>query len=261
MNLPTRGVSIIVPTYHEGENLRPLVERVFAATSGAGIDAEVIIVDDDSRDGTEEAAAELARAHPIRCVVRRGARGLSGAVLEGLRHARHDVFVVMDGDLQHPPERIPDLVRRFDDAGTEFVMASRYMPGGEIAEAWSAGRRWASRIACLLARPLAPLTDPMSGFFSLRRGVWQRATRLNPVGYKIALELFVKGRCRAVAEVPFQFHTRQHGESKFSLREQVSYLRHLVRLYAFRFPACLALAAGSVVLGVGALLLRLLGWF
>lgn len=258
MNLPTRGVSIIVPTFHECDNLRPLVKRVFAATAAAGLDAEVILVDDDSRDGTEAAAAELARTHPLTCVVRRGARGLSGAVLEGLRHARHDLFVVMDGDLQHPPERIPDLVRCFDDAGTEFVMASRYLPGGQIAEAWSAGRRWASRIACLLARPLAPLTDPMSGFFALRRSVWQRAARLNPVGYKIALELFVKGRCQIVVEVPFQFSTRQHGESKFSLREQVAYLRHLVRLYAFRFPAGLAIAAGGVVLGVGALLLRLL---
>ncbi|HNQ24138.1 MAG TPA: polyprenol monophosphomannose synthase [Phycisphaerae bacterium] len=229
-------ISIIVPTFREAPNLRPLVERIFAATAGAGLPAEVVVVDDDSRDGTEQVIAELARDHPVRLVVRHGVRGLAGAVLRGFAEARYDRFVVMDADLQHPPELIPALVARLDQGDADFVLGTRYAPGGEIQANWPQLRRWASRLATLLARPLVPLSDPMSGFFALGRATWERAAAVNPIGYKIGLELYVKARCTRPAEVPIPFATRAAGESKMTVSVNLAYLAHLVQLYHFRFP-------------------------
>lgn len=228
-------VSIIVPTYREVGNIPELVERVFAACWESRIDAELILVDDDSRDGTENLAERLNRDYPVRLIVRKQDRGLSSAVLEGLRQARGSLFVVLDADLQHPPERIPALVKTLQEGGCDFVTATRYAAGGSIHERWPLGRRWASRLATLAAQPIMPVSDPMSGFFGLTREVWQRgAAQLNPIGYKIALELYVKCGCRRPAEVPIAFGTRRAGESKAGLREGWRYLRHLIRLYLFR---------------------------
>lgn len=228
--------SIIVPTFREAANLPALLRRTLAAVAEAGRPAEVIVVDDDSRDGTEAIVAELAAKHPVRLIVRRHERGLSSAVLAGLAEARYDRFVVLDADLQHPPEMIPALLDRLEDEACDFVIGTRYGTGGEIGETWPLRRRLASRLATVLARPLAPLTDPMSGFFALRRETWERAAKLSPIGYKIALELYVKGRCRRPAELPIRFEPRLAGESKFGLRQQLQYARHLARLYHFRFP-------------------------
>lgn len=229
-------VSIIVPTYKESANLRPLIERIFAATGARGIKAELIIVDDDSRDGTDEILQKLAEQHPVRLIVRTHQRGLSSAVLAGFAESRGEKLVVLDADLQHPPEAIPDLLARLDENNCDFVLATRYTGGGGIDREWPWSRRLASRIASFLARPLTPLSDPMSGYFALPRTTWQRAEGLSPIGYKIGLELFVKARCQKPAEVPITFDTRQAGRSKASAVEFVRYLRHLARLYHFRFP-------------------------
>lgn len=247
------AASVIVPTYREGPNIQPLVERAFRALREAGIEAELIIVDDDSRDETEAVVRRLQETFPLRLVIRRGERGLSGAVLRGFQEARYDRFVVLDADLQHPPELIPALLGHLDDESCDFVIATRYRDRGSLPRDWPLGRRLASRLATGLARPLAPLSDPMSGFFALRRSTWAHADRLDPVGYKIALELYVKGRCRRPAEVPFQFATRAAGESKFSLRQQWLYAKHLARLYRYRFPwaywpAILAALAAATIL-------------
>lgn len=250
MASPQRSASIIVPTYREAPNIRPLVERAFAALEGASREAEIIIVDDDSRDGIEEIVAELAERYPVRIIVRREDRGLSSAVLAGFREARHDRFLVLDADLQHPPEMIPALLDRLEEPGCDFVIGTRYGDGGGIAGHWPLSRRFASRLATLLARPLTRLSDPMSGFFALRRDTWEQAATLNPVGYKIALELCVKARCRQPGEVPIRFEIRQAGTSKFGLREQWQYALHLLRLYRFRFPALTiaTLVAASIAL-------------
>jgi dolichol-phosphate mannosyltransferase len=223
------------------------VERTFAATNAAGLTAEMIIVDDNSNDGTEETVAKLAVRFPVRLVVRRNERGLSSAVLRGFSEARHDRLLVMDADLQHPPELVPALLEKLETPGCEFVIATRYSGQSSIAEHWPLYRRLASKVATALAKPLAHLSDPMSGFFALRREVWERAERLSPLGYKIALELFVKGRCRRAEEVPIHFATRRAGESKAGLREFVHYLRHLWRLYWFRFPGVIVLGFTMVV--------------
>ena len=225
-------VSIIVPTYHERENLPILIERVFAAVRSAGLDAEMIIVDDDSRDGTDAVVVEWAGRCPVRLITRTQERGLSSAVLRGFEAAAGEFLVVMDADLSHPPERIPDLVAAVR-GGADFALGSRYVAGGATVD-WSVLRWLNSKVATWLARPLTRVQDPMSGFFCLRRSTWRGAAALNPLGYKIGLELIVKARCRQVVEIPIQFSDRLHGKSKLTARQQLEYLRHLGRLYRFR---------------------------
>jgi dolichol-phosphate mannosyltransferase len=227
------AVSVVVPAYREAANLRPLTERVFAATRQAGLDAELIVVDDDSQDGSVEVVQGLAERFGVRIVVRTDERGLASAVLRGFAEARGQVLVVMDADLQHPPEKIPELVDCITSRRADFTIGSRYAGGG-VEEGWSWFRRLNSRVATLLARPLTPVRDPMSGFFALHRDTWQRAAGLDPIGYKIGLELLVKARCRRCVEVPIAFANRAGGQSKLTFSEQLRYLRHLLRLYRFR---------------------------
>jgi dolichol-phosphate mannosyltransferase len=167
-------------------------------------------------------------------LVRKGERGLATAVIEGFRSSTGDIVVVMDGDLSHPPSVIPIMVERLRSGASDFVLGSRYVEGGSVDEEWSGFRKLNSGIASVLARPLCPLKDPMSGFFALRRADIPDLRRLAPIGYKIALEILVKGDFRKPTEVPIHFAERQHGESKLSLKEQLSFIRHLGRLYAYR---------------------------
>src|SRR5262249_50588976 len=148
---------------------------------------------------------------------------------------RGSIFVVMDADLSHPPERLPDLVTTLQSEGTDFVIGSRYVPGGGTDENWGLFRWLNSKFATLLAWPLTSTHDPMAGFFAIRRSTFESAAPLDPIGYKIGLELIVKCRCRTIKEVPIRFRDRMLGKSKLSLKEQLNYLRHLRRLYDFRF--------------------------
>ena len=195
MSVGPPAVSVVVPTFREAPNIKPLVERVSAVLGKTGRDFELIIVDDHSQDGTEEIVDSLPGCFPVRLIVRRGERGLSSAVVTGFREARYDRFVVMDADLQHPPEMLGALVDRLEQEDCDFVIGTRYLGAGAIDEGWPVLRRLASRVATALARPLMPLSDPMSGFFALRRSTFDRAEKLDPIGYKIGLELFVKCRC------------------------------------------------------------------
>ncbi len=225
-------VSIIVPTYHEEANLRPLVGRVGAVMDSDGRACEILIVDDDSRDGTEEAVRQLAERYPVRLVTRTGPRDLSLAVLEGLQQSRGRLLLVMDADLSHPPEQIPRLLDALETPPADFVIGSRYVRGGQTQEGWGAFRRLNSWAATLLCRPLVGrVTDPMAGFFALRRETFEQADPLDPIGYKIGLELICRCRCRHVREVPIAFANRARGESKLTLEQQARYLVHLSRLY------------------------------
>ena len=242
-------MSVVVPALNEAENLPRLLPRIDAVLSA--LRYEVIVVDDGSADGTHAACAVLAQRYPVRLHVRPApAGGLSGAVLEGFALARGATLVVMDADLQHPPERIPALLAALDSPGIELVLGSRYTPGGSTADRWGLLRRINSRVATLLARPFAAGTrDPMSGFFALRRETLDRAGRLTPQGYKIALEVLCKCRVRRVGEVPIDFGERAGGASKLGVAQQVKYIEHLSRLYDFCFPrgsplVKFALAAG-----------------
>jgi len=248
--------SVIVPTYREAPNLTELIERVFTAAESRGCPVEMIVVDDDSNDGTDRVIEAMTPRFPVRLVVRRGQRGLSGAVLEGFAYAGSDRFVVMDADLQHPPELIPDLLERLSRPGCDFVLASRYEGSASIAGRWPRHRRLASRLATLLARPLAPVSDPMSGFFALHRRVWERAGTVRPRGFKIALELFVRGRCRHPECVPMKFDARHAGESKLGRRQQWQYLVQIARLYAFRFPLMVFGVTITFILALVVILVR-----
>lgn len=228
------AVSVVVPVLREADNIEPLVRAVDAALTPAGLDWELLLVDDRSGDGSAEIASRLGRDFPVRFetnLVRR--RDLSRCVLQGLESARFDRVVVMDADLSHPPERIPDLL----DVLREGVMAigSRYARGGSLDPRWSARRRLISRAATLLAAPLTACADPMSGFFAVDRRSLPEPGLLRPLGYKIGLELLVRGALEA-REVPIGFRDRTKGASKLGAREQWKFLRHLVRLYRFRYP-------------------------
>lgn len=230
--LQTPTVSIVVPTFREADSLPSLIDRVHRLRQQTGLELELLIVDDDSRDGTEALIA--ARTEPwLQLFVRTTDRGLSQAVLYGLRKARGELLVVMDADLSHPPEVIPAMLAELR-AGADFVLGSRYVPGGTTAEGWGLFRFLNSKVATYLARPLTSVSDPMSGFFALPRSVFERAEAPSPLGYKIGLELLVRCGCSAVREIPIHFSNREHGESKLTLQQQLLYVQHLTRLYRFR---------------------------
>jgi dolichol-phosphate mannosyltransferase len=230
------SVTIVVPTYREVENLRALVIRISDAMSKAEGSYEIIFVDDDSRDGTDPIVGELNElGYPVRLITRMGERGLSSAVIRGFSEASGESLVCLDADLSHPPEAIPAILDCLCETGVDFVLGSRYVPGGRTDEHWGLLRWVDSKIATALARPLTSVKDPMSGFFAIRRTVYERAAPLNPVGYKIALELIVKCNCSMIREVPIRFAQRQFGESKLSLSERFNYLRHLSRLLRFKY--------------------------
>lgn len=227
-------ISIVVPTYREADNLALLAEAVDEALSGPGFEYELLFIDDDSRDGSEEICAAISSRFPLRFVVRKGERGLATAVIHGISLASGDIVVVMDGDLSHPASAIPEMVSRLQSGESDFVLGSRYVEGGSIHDDWSLFRQLNSIVPSLMAKPLCPLKDPMSGFFAIRRAEMPPTNQLSPVGYKVALEIFVKGGFARPSEVPIHFSDRQHGESKLSLKEQLNFLRHLARLYAHR---------------------------
>lgn len=226
------STSIVVPTFREVEALPDLIDRVARVRAARESIQELIIVDDDSRDGTEALIAS--RPEPwLKLIVRKRDRGLSQAVLAGLRAARGDLLVVMDADLSHPPEAIAQMQQEIV-AGADFVVGSRYVPGASTADDWGLFRFLNSRVATLLARPLTSISDPMSGFFALPRAVFERAHEPSPLGYKIGLELLVRCGCRNVKEIPIHFANRTHGESKLTAKQQLLYVRHLARLYRYK---------------------------
>jgi dolichol-phosphate mannosyltransferase len=228
------SMSIIVPTRNERGNVRRLFDRIDHATTG--IPVEVIVVDDSS-DGTADVARELGsgRAFGLTVIERPPERhdGLGKAVVEGIRAARHEWVCVIDGDLQHPPEVIPQLLDRALDTGVDLVAASRLRHGGGT-EGLSFGRELVSRILAagsrlLFARRLARLTDPLTGFFVVRRSALD-PDRLQPEGFKILLEILVRTPGLQAAEIPFEFAERCDGTSKACSHEAVQLLRQVLRL-------------------------------
>ncbi len=228
-------LSIIVPTYHEAENIGPLVSRIEAALREQGAH-EIVFVDDNSQDGSEEKVRELqSQGVPARMIVRRDERGLSTAILRGFREARGDLLLCMDADMSHPPEAIPGMLETLRREKADLVVGSRYVRGGSIEQGWGFYRWLNSQVALWLARPLSSLRDSGAGFFLLPKHIFAQATDLNPIGYKMLLEVSVKCHCRKVVEVPIQFADRKFGQSKLTFREQMLYLLHLKRLYDYRF--------------------------
>lgn len=241
-------ISIIIPTYNERDNLEELVSRIDRAL--AGLDYEIVIVDDNSPDGTADLARELSSKYPIKVKVRPGKMGLSSAVVEGLELAEGDVVAVMDADLQHPPELLPELYRRVTE-GCDIAIASRYVKGGSVA-GWGIVRRVISKGSILLAWILLPkvrgIRDPSSGYFMFRRSVVEGVVgELDPKGFKILLEVLVKGKYSRVCEVPYTFGLRRRGTSKLGGGVILSYLLHVLELSPPFVRFAIVGAVGTVV--------------
>ncbi|MET8801886.1 glycosyltransferase family 2 protein [Streptomyces sp. NPDC004546] len=236
VEVPEPGaVTVVVPTFNESANIRQLLHRITESVP-ARLPCEVLFVD-DSTDDTPEVIREAAKDCPFPVAVLHREEpegGLGGAVVEGLKAAASEWIVVMDGDCQHPPSLVPELVATGERANASLVVASRYIAGGSRAGLAGGYRVAVSRGATWLAKGLFPrrlrgISDPMSGFFAIRRSA-VTADVLRPLGYKILLELAVRSRPRGVAEVPFVFEDRFAGESKSTAREGFRFLRHLAGL-------------------------------
>ena len=227
-------ITVILPTFNEAENITCIVPALSAVFQKQGIDGEILIVDDNSPDGTAEVAFALAEKHPVRVHVRKNERGLSKAVMEGLKLAEGDICIVMDADMSHPVEKIPAMLKPIVQQECDMTIGSRYIPGGGF-EKWPIVRKALSKGAGLLARGVTTLSDPTSGFMAIRKNILN-GVELDPRGWKIVLEVVVKKNPR-IQEIPIIFKDRQEGESKLDFRVQLDYIHHLWRLYEYKHPS------------------------
>ena len=225
-------LALVVPTYNERDRLPELVDAIFAAYDGAGIHGELVIVDDNSPDGTGEVADALARKRPIRVIHRAGKLGLGTAVVEGFAAAEAEIVGVIDADLSHPPALVPRMLAVLQQEKADFVIGSRYVAGGGTAN-WELSRVLMSKFACVMARGITPVRDATSGFFLMRRDL-ARGVTISAGGFKICLELLIRSAPSLVIEVPYVFKGRTVGESKMNLKEATGYLRQLRDLHAYR---------------------------
>lgn len=259
-------LSVIIPTYNESGNMPLIIPRLHGVLTREKIPFEIIVMDDDSPDGTSKAVEKLTPDYPeARCVVRKQDKGLSPAVMDGYREAKGDIYLVMDADLSHPIEKVPEMYYAIARDGAEISVGSRHAKGGGI-ENWPLKRKIISWGASSLARPLTSCKDPMAGFFAVRPSVIEGAP-LKAKGYKILLEVLVKGNYdrKKVKEVPITFKDREVGESKLGSKVIVNYIQHLIQLYLFPgsapfFKFLFVGGSGMVVdLGILTLLLLMIG--
>lgn len=225
-------LSIVVPSFNEKPNISPLVESIDKALAGVA-DYEVVFVD-DSKDDTPAYLEELSKTNPrVRYLHRENGSGLASAVIEGFALAKGDAIAVMDADLQHPPHLLADMYREIQDQA-DVVLPSRYIGGGD-SEGLSFIRTLASKSARLAAqiflKSVRKVSDPMSGYFMFKRGVIE-GVRLNPLGWKILLEVLVLGHYKTVVEIPYRFEKRTAGESKLSFKVTLQYFLHILTLVA-----------------------------
>jgi dolichol-phosphate mannosyltransferase len=223
------AVTVVLPTYNESQTITTAINRVQAA---APDDHQVLVVDDNSPDGTAKLVRDEFDDDRVQCLVRTEETGLSSAIIRGLDAANGSSRVVMDADLQHPPERVPDLVEAVE-AGADIAIGTRFGAGGCIP-AWPAHRRLISRGAAWLARWQIPaarqITDPMTGFFAVDGSlIDNRTAQLHPDGYKALLEIMARCPVEDVDEVGFEFSERVAGESKLTPLEYLRFARHLTR--------------------------------
>lgn len=223
--------SLVVPTYKERDNIDKLVTDTHNALAPAGISYELIIVDDNSPDGTADRARELAMDFPVVVHQRAGKLGLATAVMEGWERARGNVWGVMDADGSHDERILPYMVKFVQSGRVQVAVGSRYVPGGGIGN-WPLKREIISRVAVMMARPICPVADLTSGFFVCDKSVVENVY-LNPIGFKIGLEVMMRGRYDSFTEVPYTFHDRDKGASKLGMKEILAYLKQLGQLLGY----------------------------
>lgn len=220
-------LSIVMPTYNESKNIETLFGLI--SKSLKGVKYEIVVVDDNSPDGTSELAKILSKKYPIRVLDRYKNPGLSESVVDGIKIAKGEFVCVMDADLQHPPEVITKMLN--ETKNYDLVVASRLVEGGGT-EGWPKERALTSYIATFLARPLTKINDPMSGFFMFRKDKVD-INKIKPCGYKILLEIAVKSGIDKIKEVPFIFKDRTLGTSKLTFKVNILYMKHLISLYYY----------------------------
>jgi dolichol-phosphate mannosyltransferase len=225
--------SIVVPTYNEAGGIERLVRGLDDVFKQNNLDGEIVVVDDNSPDGTGEIIDRLAAEFPVRPVHRPGKLGLSSGVIEGWRAARpeSEALGAMDADFSHDIAIVPKMVRALED-GYGLAVGSRYVRGGGITN-WPWKRIVISKVACAIAQPLTRIKDITSGYFLVRRTAIEDV-HLDPIGFKIGLEVIAKGHYGKALEIPYVFTDRVSGESKLNEREIFNYLKQLRKLYAGR---------------------------
>ncbi len=227
-------LSLVIPTYNESKNITPLIERVTQSLKKFTDSFEIIVVDDDSPDGTWRVAQGLTKNnHRLRVIRRIGEKGLATAVAAGWREAKGEVLGVIDGDLQHPPDTLPELLNSIIHTNADVVVASRHVGKGGVSD-WSFIRRFLSWSGALLATLMLPgilktVRDPMSGYFLIKRSVIE-SVNLKPKGYKILVEVLARGKYKTVVEVPYVFEERKEGGSKLGPKQYFEFLIHLSKL-------------------------------
>lgn len=227
--------SIVIPTYNEAGGIEKLIATLDDVFRRNSLEGEMIVVDDNSPDGTGAIVDRLAVRFPVRCLHRPGKMGLSSGVIEGWRFARPDSLALgaIDADFSHDPAIIPHMVRALESRGYGLAVGSRYVKGGGITN-WPLKRKVTSLVACMLAWPLTPIRDITSGFILVRRDALE-GVELDPIGFKIGLEVAAKAHYGKALEVPYVFTDRVVGESKLNGKEITNYLRQLRRIYAGRW--------------------------
>lgn len=218
-------VAVVVPTLNEAANVEKLIAKLSVVLAGRGW--EVLFVDDNSADGTSELVRRIAReSRHVRIVQRVGRRGLSSAVVEGILATAAPIVAVMDGDLQHSEDALPRLIDAIADDGADIAVGTRYVAGGGIGD-WDSDRARMSRLATRAGQIAlgTDVSDPMSGFFAIRRDAFERALpRLSAIGFKILLDILASSPTPLkVAEIPYQFRSREAGESKIGARVIAEY--------------------------------------
>ena len=231
------GVSIVIPTYQEAKNLPDLMRQI-ESVDFEGRSFEVLLVDDNSQDGTDLLVKQWSVIYPwLKLIVRHHGRDLSGAVIEGIQQSSYACIVTMDADGSHPAKKIPALLALLDNPETSLVIGSRYVKGGGTDREWPLMRRWTSKLAALLARGLLGVKarDPLSGFLAIRKATVLSGQPLKPIGWKIGLEIMIKCGCQEIREVPIYFSERRHGKSKLNANVLFDYLRHVMVLMWFQW--------------------------
>ncbi|MBI5361422.1 MAG: polyprenol monophosphomannose synthase [Planctomycetes bacterium] len=218
-------ISIIIPTYNESGNIVELLQRLFGVMEKTGLKYEIIVVDDNSPDNTAGIAGKVLPPQYGKVIVRKDKKGLSSAVVDGIRLSSGSIVGVMDSDMSHPPELIPRMLRPILAGECELAVGSRYVKGGGC-NGWPLKRQITSRVACMLAMPFTAVKDSTSGFFFFKKEIID-TNKINTIGFKIGLEVFVKGRYKTVREIPYVFTDRKAGASKFSTRQILEYLKQL----------------------------------
>jgi len=248
-------LAIVIPTFNEKANVATLIAKLDAALAGIGWEA--VFVDDDSPDGTADAARALGRTDPrVRVIQRIGRRGLSSACIEGMCATAAPVVAVIDGDLQHDETLLPAMLAQLkDDPALDVVIGSRFVAGGGTGE-WDHDRVAKSAFATRLSRRVlkADLSDPMSGFFAIRTAVARRlAPELSAIGFKILLDIMTASpEPLRFVELPYTFRTRSEGESKLDHVVAMEYLIALYdRLFGHLIPVRFAMFSAIGVLGLG----------